>query len=473
MKNLLLFCCCFWAAQSFAQIAPLNFSDPSNWSAHPMKLFDLAIKPSYTIIGADTTQRTQVNFVYPPINAPADIFVVSPTTLISAGNLPRTTPLDFVQKSAINFAIQLNFSYLGQIGRIYAPYYRQANLATFSMPLNQENTQAAIFDTAATDALAAFKYYMDHNNGGRRVILAGHSQGALVIAMMLRRMEKDPAQYGTYMDQIFLSVLAGMEGGAYSLKNNLSGGWLETIPFCENAADTACLMAWQTVKEGLLFNSNIPFGNNIPFNESMEGKGLKFKAFDPNNYHQWGDPLGFSEQQKPVERAIFPKIYIATGATGINSDWVAYDGMYEARILKPNASTYAISVEKTSNASDQRHDPIAGALFADLHLYDMYFEAGDVLRLIKQKLAGVSSTPENVQADLSTILFPNPGATYLQVKGNSAYAEYSIFNLQGQLLWSGDFDNNIDIQGLIPGLYFLVLKNKAGIIQWKSSFVKH
>lgn len=457
--------CCLIGASMNAQMAPLDYANAANWSAHPMKLFDLDIKPSYTLIGADTAQKTTFNFTYPPANAEADIFVISPTTLINAGGVARTIPLDFTQKSAINFSIQLNFSYLGQIGRIYSPYYRQANLATFSLPANQYELQAAIFDTAASDALAAFKYYMQYNNNGRRVILAGHSQGALVAAMMLRRMEKDPAQYGTYLEKIFVSVLAGMEGGAYAQKNELTGGWLETIPFCENAPDTACLMAWQTVKEGLPFNSNFPPGNLVGYNHKMVDKDLKFSAFSPDVHDQWGDPLGFADTQKPVERAIFPKIYIATGAAGVTTDWVAYEGMYDARIAHPNPSAYAISVEKTSPAGDERHDPIGAAVFADLHLYDMYFLAGDVLRLVRQKLEGISPVKTLAGSTVSLKVSPNPTTGFIKIETpeNIEIQEVRVFDALGRIvLVSGN--REIDLTGFPAGMYSLQAETKTGRI---------
>lgn len=457
-----LVCCLIWASLN-AQIAPLDYANAANWSAHPMKLFDLDIKPSYTRIGADTTQKTTVNFAYPPANADADIFVISPTTLINAGSPAQTVPLNLTQKSAINFAVQLNFSYLGQIGRIYSPYYRQANLATFSLTASQYDLQAAIFDTAATDALAAFKYYMQHNNGGRRVILAGHSQGSIVIAMMLRRMEKDPAQYGMFLKKIFVSVLAGMEGGAYAKKNELVGGWLETIPFCENAPDTACLMAWQTVKEGLPFNSNFPFGNLVGYNPKMVDKGLKFTAFNPAVHNQWGDPLGFGGVPKPVERAIFPKTYIATGASGVPTNWVAYEGMYDARIARPNPSAFAISVEKTSPASDQRHDPIGGATFADLHLYDMYFAAGDVLRLIRQKLDGLTDATTAEQANFSLKIFPNPtdGFAKIEAHNDVEMVEIQVFDVLGRLVLISKH-GEINLMDFPDGTYFLKINRGNG-----------
>ncbi len=73
------------------------------------------------------------------------------------------------------FARQCNF---------YAPYYRQVGLESFKMPL-------ADFLEASRkpyqDVKDAFYYYLEHYNGGRPFILAGHSQGSAMLLELMRR----------------------------------------------------------------------------------------------------------------------------------------------------------------------------------------------------------------------------------------------------------------------------------------------
>lgn len=461
MKYLLTNILLLLAASSYAQtpIVPLNYSNAANWSAHPMKLFDLEIKPSYTILGPDTTDQTVINIPYPPANPVADVFVVSPTTLINSGGAPGLTPLDFVQKSAINFAIQLNFSQFGRFGRIYAPYYRQANLPAFSMTPAQQAQQAALFDTATTDVLAAFTFFMENNHTGKPVILLGHSQGSLVLAMMLRRMELNPALYGSWLDKIVVAVLPGMEGGAYVKAGETTGGWLEQWSFCQQTAETGCLMPWMTVKEGLLFQSSTPFGNHIPSNLQMADIDLKFKAFTAGQFEQSGDALGFNQDFQPVSRSIFPKIYLATGASDIQTDWVAYDHFYEGKVVQPNQNAWGISVRPAGIPGDQRHDPIEGALFADLHLYDLYILAGEVLEHVEAKVNALSAVQEQEIGALQII--PNVVTSgFISLSGPEQAVWVEWVNAQGQIVASSavaHYESRLEIPPLPAGLYILRL----------------
>ncbi len=60
--------------------------------------------------------------------------------------------------------------------RIFAPYYRQASIKVYAMEDAAAKEQA--MSNAYKDVSAAFKYYIEHKNNGRPLMLAGFSQGA-------------------------------------------------------------------------------------------------------------------------------------------------------------------------------------------------------------------------------------------------------------------------------------------------------
>ena len=66
---------------------------------------------------------------------------------------------------------------------MYAPYYRQATLADYTLP---RQDAAAYFDLAYSDVRAAFLYYMHHENNGRPFVLSGFSQGAEMCLRLLK-----------------------------------------------------------------------------------------------------------------------------------------------------------------------------------------------------------------------------------------------------------------------------------------------
>ena len=80
-------------------------------------------------------------------------------------------------------------------GNVYAPFYRQ--LATeYIIPFSGDKRWEHIREYPLKDVTAAFEYYLEHFNNGRPFILAGHSQGAMVVLTLLSDyMSKHPDVY--------------------------------------------------------------------------------------------------------------------------------------------------------------------------------------------------------------------------------------------------------------------------------------
>lgn len=62
-------------------------------------------------------------------------------------------------------------------------------------------------------------------------------------------------------------------------------------------------------------------------------------------------------------------------------------------------------------------------------------------------------------------LFPNPAAGYIQISGLKSNENYTVYNLSGIPVCSGNINNNekIDIKNFSPGLYFLKTENSNAI----------
>lgn len=80
----------------------------------------------------------------------------------------------------------------------FAPYYHQFTMNAIKQPT--EVYQAA-YEAARDEVFAAFDYYMEHLNGGRRFALAGFSQGAMLTLDLLKHMtdEQYSRLVGAYM----------------------------------------------------------------------------------------------------------------------------------------------------------------------------------------------------------------------------------------------------------------------------------
>ncbi len=101
-----------------------------------------------------------------------DVFMVAPTVDTKSESNASITP---EYKKRFRYAMNQQQAIYALTARIYAPYYRQASINVYSLT-DAEREQALA--NAYMDVSAAFKYYLDHKNNGRPLILAGFSQGA-------------------------------------------------------------------------------------------------------------------------------------------------------------------------------------------------------------------------------------------------------------------------------------------------------
>lgn len=77
---------------------------------------------------------------------------------------------------------------------VYAPYYRQINLAAINR-MSTEERNVHTSGTPQTDVFAALDYYFKNYNGGRPFILAGHSQGSQMLTNVLGEYMKEHEEY--------------------------------------------------------------------------------------------------------------------------------------------------------------------------------------------------------------------------------------------------------------------------------------
>ena len=138
------------------------------------------------------------------------------------------------------------------IGNIFAPYYRQADAAyTLSLPEDQRNQ--VIGGIPTTDATAAFDYYIKHYNHNRPYILAGHSQGANVLLLLLSGYLKDHPD-------VYSRMIA-----AYIIGYPVTASFLAANPhlkFAEGPDDTGVIISYNTQSPSVPPGAN-PVVSNI------------------------------------------------------------------------------------------------------------------------------------------------------------------------------------------------------------------
>ncbi|MBR1629674.1 MAG: DUF3089 domain-containing protein [Lachnospiraceae bacterium] len=118
----------------------------------------------------------------------ADLFLVCPTVDM---NDEYNMSLDD-EKTKGNFlgALNMERGIYEDYTRMYAPYYRQVAMKVYSLDVQEWEPYMQI---AYSDVSNAFSYYIDHENEGRPIVLAGFSQGADMCYRLLKEFFGDTA----------------------------------------------------------------------------------------------------------------------------------------------------------------------------------------------------------------------------------------------------------------------------------------
>ncbi len=205
-----------------------DYSNLNYWAAHPYKHdpSDSIPKSLSTLIYADTT---------------VDIFFIHPTTYTSkAKEFGNNAPVDNADLNAKTdySTILYQASVFNQAGRVFSPRYRQASLQAY-FPITKTDTTEAIaaFELAYQDIKTAFEYYLQHNNNGRPIIIASHSQGTTHAKRLLKE----------FFDG---KILQNKLVAAYLIGIPVELNLYTSIKPCYTPNQTGCVCSWRTFKQG-------------------------------------------------------------------------------------------------------------------------------------------------------------------------------------------------------------------------------
>lgn len=163
-----------------------------------------------------------------------DIFYIHPT--MYDGGLPWVASLEDeeLNEAVDTWPIKHQASIFQDVGRVFAPRYRQAHYRCFQIG---DGRSLRALEVAYSDVKAAFEYYLNELNDGRSVIIAGHSQGAWHARWLLQE----------YFDGTELQaklIAAYIPGMRMDLDD------YEHINFCRDSDDTNCVCTWMTYAAG-------------------------------------------------------------------------------------------------------------------------------------------------------------------------------------------------------------------------------
>ncbi len=185
-----------------------------------------------TVVAADGTATEEP---HQPASDPAfDCFYIYPTASFDDdGNS------DLEANEEEVFVVRNQIARFTSVCRVFAPVYRQVTLsALFNDELESDR------ELAYGDVVDAFRHYIANDNGGRGVLLVGHSQGSGHLARLIREeVEADP-------------VLAERMIAAYLLGTTIAvpegedvGGTFVSTPLCRSADQIGCLVTYSSWRD--------------------------------------------------------------------------------------------------------------------------------------------------------------------------------------------------------------------------------
>lgn len=360
------------AAPSSEAGLPMFYSNDSAWLCRPGRIDPCAADQTVTVVEADGTTRVEP-FVA-DAERPYDCFYVYPTV-----SLDRTPNSDFTpgeEERRVAFAQAARF---GRHCRVFAPLYRQVTLtalrdAMLGKPVAMDRAMAL------ADVTAAWEQYLARDNGGRGVVLIGHSQGSNVLKALLAQIETTSAR-----DRIVSAMLLGTNFAVPA--GRTVGGDLKRMPICTRPGEYGCVVTYVSFRAEAAPPPETRFGK-------VPGDGMRAACVNPAAL------LGHGS----ASDAIFTTRGAGLGARPMTAwvkekplpttSFVRVPGLISTRCVSRGGIDY-LAVATHADPADPRADDIQGDVIVDgavlpdwgLHLVDMPVAMGDLVALSQAQYA--------------------------------------------------------------------------------------
>ncbi len=355
-----------------APASPNDYSKDASWLCRPGRHDACDIDLTATVVAADGTLKREP--FRAAANPPIDCFYVYPTISTDPGVNSDMTP----DPAEANVIAQ-QFARFSQVCKVYAPVYRQITLAGLRRIMSG-GLDALSTGQQFEDVRDAWRYYLEHDNKGRGVVLIGHSQGSYILTSLIARDIDGKPEQRRLVSAILMGTTVAVPAGKDV------GGAFKSIPLCHKAADTGCLITFST------FRSNVPPPANTLFGR-VDQPGMSAACTNPaalaggaGALHSYLDTNGHL-----IVGTTAPKPWVSSVAA-IDTPWVSVPGLLTAE-CKTNANASYLEVTVHADPADPRTDDIVGDLSAGsqvlanwgLHLVDVNLAMGNLLDIVAQQ----------------------------------------------------------------------------------------
>ena len=194
-----------------------------------------------------------------------DVFLICPTV----DTRSETNSFDLNDKLKGNFlyALDLEKGIYEETGRMFSPYYRQMSMNAYKLSAEE---QAKALDVAYADISAAFRWYLDNENDGRGLILAGFSQGAqMCLELMKEYYGGESAEAQALRDGLIAVYAIG-----WSVTEEMAAAYPQIVP-AQGETDTGTVICFDCEDGTLTDTLVIPAGTKAlsinPLNWKTDG----------------------------------------------------------------------------------------------------------------------------------------------------------------------------------------------------------
>ena len=363
---------CLAQSQATSTQQKNDYSKGDAWLCKPGRQDACAVDLSTTVVSADgklTVEKWAAN-PKPPI----DCFYVYPT--VSNDPTPNSDMTAGPEELAV---IRAQFARFGSQCRVYAPLYRQVTLTALRAGIAGKPMAVDRF-LAYNDVVDAWKYYLEHDNQGRGVVLIGHSQGSGVLTQLIKsEIDGKPVQ-----ERLVSALLLGTSLPVPKGKD--VGGAFQHVPLCHSASQTGCVIAFAS------FRSDSPPPANSRFGRVRE-EGMVAACANPaalsggsGELHSYlasaGRGNGSSAEPRPW----------VTPPQPINTPFVSVPGLLTAECVSNDKGSY-LAITVHGDPRDPRTDDIVGDVVVNgqvqadwgLHLIDVNLTMGNLLDVVARQ----------------------------------------------------------------------------------------
>ena len=240
------------------------------------------------LAGTPTDYSDENNWAHLPDNTdkPVDTFFVYPTVYINPEEgAPDIVPVDDeIMRAGVAGNYEKAPAVFEDLTNLYEPYYRQTNLMSV-LDKDAEEFMEFQYQEQRTDVYAALDYYFENYNQGRPFILAGHSQGSMMLKIALRDYFKE---HSDYLDRMVAAYVLGFSITTDDLETN------PALKFAEGADDTGVIVSWNVEGPGNKNEKNVVVMENSIAINPINWKRDDTKAEASENL---GDKLPINNEQ--------------------------------------------------------------------------------------------------------------------------------------------------------------------------------